>query len=504
MKNARLFQILATAMLAALYVAVRLKNLTASCLWFDEIFSVHAAEHTWNTILSFVAKDLIHPPLFYILLKLWIAVGGESLVWLRLLPLLFAVAAVVPFLLLCRELRANAWTRMIAFLLFAINGPLIKYAQEVRMYSLLLCLSLFSMWLFVKYFHKGKSLPALIIINILLVYSHYFGWFVVLSEVAAIVIFQRIKIRAILIMFGVSVLAFAPWAAAVLIEANEGSQLGQNIGWMVRPGIAQLLQLAFGMFEPFYFPASSAEPITILTISVPILLTLAAGLVVGIVNDRQIEREKFETKRLLAIFVALPVLAAFALSWLLPYSIWGTRHLIIIFVPAALFVTSLIGRISYATLKTVIVVVLCAISGYAFYLQMQRATPNYIWCAWEPMAAQIDGTGDAKVYVFEDLIAYHFWFAFHESGRPAKVVKVRNVEGVAEDAAYFLPRGFNDVGIVELGDVSDDSLWIAYRGEQIDEAANPLQAFTSRGYHIADKKMIATDSGNAILIKLEK
>ena len=83
-------------------------------------------------------------------------------------------------------------------------------------------------------------------------------------------------------------------------------------------------------------------------------------------------------------------------------------------------------------------------------------------------------------------------------------MKVRNVEGVAEDAAYFLPRGFNDVGIVELGDVSDDSLWIAYRGEQIDEAANPLQAFTSGGYHIADKKMIATDSGNAILINLEK
>ncbi len=504
MRNTRLFQILATALLAAVYVAVRLKNLTTSCLWFDEIFSVHAAEHTWNTILSFVAKDLIHPPLFYIFLKLWIAVGGESLVWLRLLPLLFAVVAVVPFLLLCRELRANAWTRMIALLLFAVNGPLIKYAQEVRMYSLLLCLSLFSTWLFVKYFHKGKSLRILIIVNILLVYSHYFGWFVVLSEVAAIVIFQRIKIRAILLMFGITALAFAPWAAAVLIEANAGSQLGQNIGWMVRPGVTQLLQLAFGMFEPFYFPASSAEPITILTISVPILLTLAAGLVVGIVNDRQIEREKFETKRLLAIFVALPVLAAFALSWVLPYSIWGTRHLIIVFVPAALFVTSLIGRISYATLKTVIVAVLCAISGYAFYLQMQRATPNYIWCAWEPMAAQVEGNGEAKVYVFEDLIAYHFWFAFHESGRPAKVVKVRNVTGVAEDAAYFLPRGFNDVASVELGDVKDDSFWLAYRGEQIDETADPLQLFISRGYHIADRKMIATDSGNAILILLEK
>jgi uncharacterized membrane protein len=499
MKNTRLFQILATALLAAVYVAARLRDLTASCLWFDEIFSVHAAEHTWNTILSFVAKDLIHPPLFYIFLKLWISIGGESLVWLRLLPLLFAVVAVVPFLLLCRELRANAWTRTVAFLLFAVNGSLIKYAQEVRMYSLLLCLSLFSTWLFVKYFHKGKSLRILIIVNVLLVYSHYFGWFVVLGEVAAIMIFQRIKIRAILITFGVSALAFAPWAVAVLIEANSGSQLGQNIGWMIRPGVTQVLQLVFGLFEPFYFPASSADPITILKIWVPMIMTIAAGLVIGFINDREIPREKFETKRLLAILIALPVLAAFVLSWILPYSIWGTRHLIIVFVPAALLVASVIGRINSAAVKSMIAAVLCVISAAAFALQMQRATPNYIWCAWEPMAAQIDGTGDANVYVFEDLIAYHFWFGFHESGRPAKVVKIRNVAG-----AYFLPRGFNEVGSVELSDVKDDTFWIAYRGEQIDETANPLQLFISRGYHIADRKMIATDSGNAIMILLEK
>ena len=34
--------------LTALYVAARLWRLTASCLWFDEIFSVHAARHPWG------------------------------------------------------------------------------------------------------------------------------------------------------------------------------------------------------------------------------------------------------------------------------------------------------------------------------------------------------------------------------------------------------------------------------------------------------------------------
>src|SRR5437764_10434017 len=88
--------------LLALYVAARLWRLTASCLWFDEIFSVHAARHTWSGLWRFAAADLIHPPLFYALLKLWTEAGGESLLWLRLFPALTSIAALVPLLLLAR------------------------------------------------------------------------------------------------------------------------------------------------------------------------------------------------------------------------------------------------------------------------------------------------------------------------------------------------------------------------------------------------------------------
>src|SRR5690242_4508548 len=80
-----------------IYACLRVWNLTASCLWFDEIFSVHAAEHNWQSLFSFVARDLIHPPLFYVLLKIWILAGGESLIWLRLFPVFFSLLALIPF-----------------------------------------------------------------------------------------------------------------------------------------------------------------------------------------------------------------------------------------------------------------------------------------------------------------------------------------------------------------------------------------------------------------------
>src|SRR5436190_16136275 len=189
MDRSRILRLAAFLFILTVYIAARLWNLTASCLWFDEIFSVHAAEHSWDSILNFVSLDLIHPPLFYILLKLWISAGGEGLLWLRTFPVLFSIIAIVPFICLCRDLRLNNWTTILAFFFIAVNGSLIKYSQELRMYSMLLCLSLFSMWLFVRYFKSGKGMVALTIINILLVYTHYFGWLTVFSELVATLTF---------------------------------------------------------------------------------------------------------------------------------------------------------------------------------------------------------------------------------------------------------------------------------------------------------------------------
>ncbi|MCM3901341.1 MAG: glycosyltransferase family 39 protein, partial [Pyrinomonadaceae bacterium] len=134
------------ALIAGVFIGARLWGLTASCLWFDEVFSVHATRHEWMSLLGFVAADIVHPPLFYALLKVWISIGGESLLWLRLFPMLTSIAVIIPLFLLCRELHLGATAINLSLLLMAVNGYLIKYAQEVRMYSLLLFLTVCSLW----------------------------------------------------------------------------------------------------------------------------------------------------------------------------------------------------------------------------------------------------------------------------------------------------------------------------------------------------------------------
>ncbi len=492
------------AVLATVYLAVRFWGLAASCLWFDEIFSVHAAEHTWDTILAFVAQDLIHPPLFYILLKLWINVGGEGIYWLRLFPVIFACFSVAPFLLLCKELKIERMATCIALFLIVVNGSLIKYAQEVRMYSLLQFLSLVSIWLFVRYFRKGKNLIPLIIVNVLLIYVHYFGWFVVSAEVLAIVIFQRIKIRAILLMFSVSVLSFIPWAIAVWRASQAGAEVSQNIGWMQKPGILQILQFAFNLVEPFYFAASSIDPISTFRITLPILAIMVVAVVFFFVDRKADSDEGRQIPKLLMIFVAVPLIVAFVASWLLPNSIWGTRHLIIVFAPFAILAGIAVAEISLPIVRISAMTLIVLFGGYAFVNAVSREVPQYSWCAWEPLAAETKSQANINIYAFEDLIAYHIWFGEHEKRSKAEVFRVTNIDGLIEDKAYFLPRGFDEVKKVDFVDINEPRIWIAYRSADITEKEPPLWNFIVKGYHVAGRKVMTAGNETAIFLLLEK
>ncbi len=499
------------------YAATRFWRLADTCLWFDEIFSVHAATHPWGDLLSFVALDLIHPPLFYVALKLWISIGGEGLFWLRLLPVIFSIIAIFPVIALCRELKLNFWAQALALFLVAINGSPIKYAQEVRMYSLLMCLSLFSMWLFARYFTKGKNLWPLVIVNVLMVYTHYFGWFVVLSEVVLIVWFQRIKWRRIAVMLGITIVSFLPWLIAVFMAARSGSGLEQNIGWMSRPGIRQIVTFVFNIIEPFYFQTSTVEPISIFRITVPILLILAVAAVLYLVNWRKLSEHERRHVYLLLVFIKLPVVITFLASWLLPYSLWGTRHLIVVFAPFCICAAILLTSRSVKWLPAAAATLVVLLAGYGFVIRAVFESPKNSWCVWEPLVEEMvlmpsDSSEPGTINAFEQLVGYHVWFAARNFP-DIRVNVVKDFPGTKEDAAYFIPRGFDEVKLLAPESAfSGPELWIAFRDRDpghdtpgVSMISNPpkiLSEMKYLGYEAVDTKKIRAGSESAYLVKM--
>jgi len=462
------------------YVGLRLWRLADSCFWFDEIFSIHAAEHTWAGLWWFVAQDLIHPPLFYALLKVWISIGGDGLLWLRLFPVFCSVLALGPFLLLCKELRLEWAAKMWALVFLAVNGAMIKYAQEVRMYGPLLFLSTVSIWLFARFFYKGKNIWLLTLTNVLLVYTHYYGWFVILAEVVLIFCIQRVKTRHVAVMFGIVAAAFAPWAIAVLKAASSGASAAQNIGWIERPAISSLMQFAFDLVEPFYFQQSSVEAASNYLISIPMLLVIVAATIAYF--PRIGGRANKTAIILLSTFVLLPVLLAMLISWLSPLSVWGSRHLTIAYVPAsilcAMFFTEIRQRVFAVSIQIFVVALITA----ALALQFAQPKPDFVWCAWNDVAESFrTEDGPDQVVVFEDLVAYHIWFALRKT--PGKrIFVVNDAPGVHEDKAYFLPRGFGEVGRITLDQVPRDGFWMAFRSNVFDPAKPPFSEIIQQGF----------------------
>ena len=489
-------------LLCIAFVATRFWRLTDSCLWFDEIFSIHAASLEWNSLFQFIAQDIIHPPLFYVLLKLWIAIGGDGLAWVRAFPVFFACCSIIPVLSIPRVMERSSGTPIILLSFLVANGAILKYSQEVRMYSLLMCLSLFSIWIFTKYFTKGKNYVPLIIINVLMVWTHYFGWFVVVAEVAAILYFQRIKWRRILIMFSIVVASFVPWVIAVLQASGDGGGVAQNIGWMQRPGLRSLTTFVFNLVEPFYCQASSVEPISVYRVTLPIFAILTAAISIYFSGwNRKTDDERQHVK-LFAFFAAIPLVLAFVVSWISPYSIWGTRHLIIVFVPAFILFAIILDGISIKWLRTTALTLLVLFGVYGAYTQFSSQSPKFSWCCWEPLTTSVDVPADATIYAFEDLVAYHVWFA--NRGTKRKVVRVVGMPNVTEDKAYFLPRGFDDIASVDASAIEQPNIFIVYRAKTYDESSSPIKTLIDNGYRIKAETIIDASNEQAILVHLKR
>ncbi|HYV49991.1 MAG TPA: glycosyltransferase family 39 protein, partial [Myxococcaceae bacterium] len=87
-------------------------------VWLDEAFSVQVAESPWERFWELLRNDN-GPPLYYALLRGWIALFGDGERALRLLSAVVGVAAVVPAIALGREVGGSRASGLAAGVLFA-------------------------------------------------------------------------------------------------------------------------------------------------------------------------------------------------------------------------------------------------------------------------------------------------------------------------------------------------------------------------------------------------
>lgn len=204
--------------------------------WLDEGLSVGFSSHPLGDIPRLLRQDG-SPPLYYWLLHLWMSAVGSAEAQTHTLSLLFALGGVVAAWWAGLTLfgRRTAWVLTVVF---ALNPFLAAYANETRMYSLVVLLSTVATGSYLHVFVYGRSryLPVFVVSLALLLYTHNWALFFTLGTGAGLVPCllvssdRRRVLRDAVLGFGAVGLLYLPWLPTVL---NQRAHTGAP--WSPRP-----------------------------------------------------------------------------------------------------------------------------------------------------------------------------------------------------------------------------------------------------------------------------
>ncbi len=170
---------------------LQLHAIAAKSLWLDEGSSITMARLDWFNFLRIMWRREMNMVLYYLLLRGWLHLG-DSVAFIRGLSVVFAVAAIPAIFLLGRKMHGTG-LGLISALLLSINAFQVRYAQEVRSYSLLVLLVIVSTYWFITAAESGRKRDWnwYIVTSALAIYAHFFAVLVVVSHWVALRVMRK-------------------------------------------------------------------------------------------------------------------------------------------------------------------------------------------------------------------------------------------------------------------------------------------------------------------------
>jgi hypothetical protein len=234
--------ILAGLLLLSIYVRTRA---ISGSFWMDEGLSVGIASHPLTNIPHVLRQDG-SPPLYYMLLHVWMSAFGRdetAVHWLSLTASLLTIPAAM-------WAGWSLWGRRAGFVgatLCALFPFLTAYGEEARMYSLMALLALLATacYLHAFVYRRRAYLPLFALFQALMLYTHSWGIFYGVGAALALVPIwraseerRRLLLDAVL-AFGAVALVYLPWVPTVLYQAAHTAA-----PWANKPRFGVPIQLS--------------------------------------------------------------------------------------------------------------------------------------------------------------------------------------------------------------------------------------------------------------------
>jgi mannosyltransferase len=236
----RSYQQILVFLVFSVALVLRLIGLSRRPFWYDEIQSMVFSHLPLGDMLQSVVIFDPHPPLYYLQLHFWILLGTSE-AWARLNSVLWSILAAAALFLLCRKLFSFEFA-LCSTLIFVVMPMNVFYAQEVRMYSMLMCLAVGSFY-FAHQFLNVRSgrfeTLGLFGFTSAFLYSHGSGFLLLVSLVAyALMVawldrkFERKLFNRFLWILGIAAALYGLWLIKGFFFSMEHLQ---------RPGFEEMV-----------------------------------------------------------------------------------------------------------------------------------------------------------------------------------------------------------------------------------------------------------------------
>jgi mannosyltransferase len=232
-------------------LAARCPGLGLEVLSSDESFSWRLTGYPVSELVRRTGVD-VHPPLYYLLLKSWVAVWGSSSVALRGLSLLFSVLCVPLLYAVCREAwlyqsggeaspTPSAWLgALFAAALVALHATEVGPGRNARMYAIGTFFAGLTAWLLLRALRSQRrqwawwSLYGIAVAAFC--YTHYYAFFTVLAQAAFVGVLAVSEWRAgrprkaagliewLLLAGAVAFLLYLPWLQVLRSQVQQVRQ----------------------------------------------------------------------------------------------------------------------------------------------------------------------------------------------------------------------------------------------------------------------------------------
>ena len=369
---------------------LRIYDLGGESIWLDERESVRFASLNLSDIFFLSERN---PPLYNIILHWWINLFGDSEFSIRFPSVIFGSLSIFMMYKVGNQIFDKN-VGIISSLLLGLSVFHIRYSQEARMYSLSFLLTLLSIYFFIRFFKNRscKVLISYILFSILLMYSHIYGIFIIISQnIYLIVLFFsskelfRLNIKRWILTQSLLIILFIPWIK-IFIAQIFGVVKGGF--WVPTPSLLSIVK-SFGAYSGGI----------LLFLLFLILLSFSIIKYEGIGNNidrrnilksikscyRKIRLLNINDILLLLVWLLTPIILPFTIS-LFSTPIYTTKYTIVASPAFYLLVAKGISNVSHKYLKSTIISIIIIISLVyvrEYYIKIDKEQ-------WRDVASHID------------------------------------------------------------------------------------------------------------------